>query len=41
MIARRPRGLGQRLVVLGFLAPALILLAIFVVAPVVWAVGLS
>jgi multiple sugar transport system permease protein len=41
MIARRPRGLRQQLVVAGFLAPALILLAVFVVAPVVWAVGLS
>src|SRR4029077_7162801 len=41
MIARRPHGLRQHLVVVGFLAPALILLGIFVVAPVVWAVGLS
>lgn len=41
MIARRPRGLRQKLVVVGFLAPALILLGIFVVAPVLWAVGLS
>ena len=41
MIARRPRGLRQHLIVGGFLAPALILLGIFVVAPVAWAVGLS
>lgn len=41
MIARRPRGLRQHLIVAGFLAPALILLGIFVVAPVVWALGLS
>ena len=32
---------GNRLLAVGFLAPGLILLAIFVVAPVIWAVGLS
>ena len=41
MIARYPRGARQRLVVAGFLAPALILLAIFVLGPVIWAIVLS
>ncbi|HEV7810139.1 MAG TPA: sugar ABC transporter permease [Candidatus Limnocylindrales bacterium] len=41
MIARRPRTRGQALLVAGFLAPSLILIAVFVVAPVVWAVVLS
>jgi len=41
MISRRPRGRGQTLLVVGFLAPSLILLLVFVVAPVVWAVVLS
>ena len=41
MTARRAYGLRQHLVIAGFLAPAMILLGIFVVAPVVWAVGLS
>jgi multiple sugar transport system permease protein len=41
MINRRPRGRGQTLLVVGFLAPSLILLLVFVVAPVVWAVALS
>lgn len=41
MIARRPRGLPERLVVIGFLAPALLMILVFVVAPVGWAVVLS
>ena len=41
MISRRPRGRGQSLLVVAFLAPSLILLLVFVVAPVVWAVILS
>jgi multiple sugar transport system permease protein len=41
MINRRPRGRGQTLIVVGFLAPSLILLLVFVVAPVLWAVVLS
>lgn len=41
MIARRPRGLGQHLLVVGFLAPSLILLLAFVIAPGVWAIILS
>ena len=41
MNARRPRGFREHLAVVGFLTPALVLLGIFVVAPVVWAIGLS
>src|SRR5438067_4295832 len=41
MIARRPRSRGERLLVAAFLAPSLVLIAVFVVAPVAWAVVLS
>jgi multiple sugar transport system permease protein len=41
MIARRPTSRGQSLLVAGFLAPSLLLLLVFVVTPVVWAVVLS
>jgi multiple sugar transport system permease protein len=41
MITRRPKGWRESLLVAGFLAPSLLLLAVFVIAPVVWAVVLS
>ena len=41
MIARRPRGRGQSLLVAAFLAPSLLLILVFVVAPVAWAIVLS
>ena len=41
MIARRPKGPGQSALVAAFLAPSLLLLLVFVVAPGVWAVLLS
>src|SRR4051812_7564757 len=41
MIARRVHGRGQSLLVAGFLAPSLLLITVFVVAPGAWAVILS
>jgi multiple sugar transport system permease protein len=41
MIARPARLARDRLVVIGFLAPSLVLLALFVVGPVIWAVFVS
>jgi multiple sugar transport system permease protein len=41
MIARRVRGRGEALIVAAFLAPSLFLMALFVVAPGLAAVGLS
>jgi multiple sugar transport system permease protein len=41
MIARRPRSRGEGLLVAAFLAPSLLLVLVFVVAPVAWAVVLS
>jgi multiple sugar transport system permease protein len=41
MIARRPRGRGEALLIPAFLAPALLLLLIFVVGPGLWAIALS
>src|SRR3954462_8548672 len=41
MIARRPRGRVQSLIVAAFLAPSLLLILVFVVAPVGWAIVLS
>lgn len=41
MIARPARGVRDRLVVIGFLAPSLVLLGLFVVGPVIWAVFVS
>jgi len=41
MIARRPRGRVQSLLVAAFLAPSMLLILIFVVAPVGWAIVLS
>jgi len=41
MIARPARLTRDRLVVIGFLAPSLVLLALFVVGPVIWAIVVS
>lgn len=41
MIARPARLAGDRLVLIGFLAPSLVLLALFVVGPVIWAILVS
>jgi multiple sugar transport system permease protein len=41
MIRPRPRGLGQFLIVAGFLAPSVLLILAFVVGPVLWAIVLS
>ena len=41
MIARRVQGRGQALLVVGFLAPSLLLIGVFVVLPGIAAVGLS